>query len=442
MNNEPSVLNENQQSLDQRYASRPQMRRRLLAIADLIDQAVAQGCTAHEAEARAIPEIRQLGNEALTDWAQKAEEAARLKARQDNPNLILYRKKTVLTWHSTYGEISIEEQRLRDGRRGPQARPFLHQAEIEQRGSSLPLQRVMTDFGAEESFARAEKRLAEHYGIKLGPTAVRECTLSHARAMGAVKHTPPAQPVATLITQMDGSMIPIVQPGEGEDKRKGKAVCWKEVRLCCARPAGMVESIYGATMGSISMAGLVWQETAQAAGLGPQTYVHGLGDGAVCIMNCFKEQFGTQGEYMVDFWHVSEYLGPAGKALAPDSSKEWLHEQQGHLLANEREAVIKLLESNQEPPGEKEGPERERPVASAYQYINERREHLDYAEAKRAELPIGSGEIESGHRHVIQARLKLSGTWWREKTAQWMLQLRVVRANKDWEKYWSEAARN
>jgi len=49
-------------------------------IADMVDQAVAEGCTAHEAEARAIEQIRKLGQEVLKDWA-------------ENPTLIKYGKK-------------------------------------------------------------------------------------------------------------------------------------------------------------------------------------------------------------------------------------------------------------------------------------------------------------------------------------------------------------
>jgi hypothetical protein len=30
-----------------------------------------------------------------------------------------------------------------------------------------------------------------------------------------------------------------------------------------------------------------------------------------------------------------------------------------------------------------------------------------------AGLPIGSGEIESAHRYVIQNRLKIAGAWWK-----------------------------
>jgi hypothetical protein len=80
-------------SLDQRFATRPHLRRRLLLIAEMIDQAVAEGCTAHEAEARAIEHIRQLGQEVLKDWAEKAEPQFREEAQAENPKLINYGKK-------------------------------------------------------------------------------------------------------------------------------------------------------------------------------------------------------------------------------------------------------------------------------------------------------------------------------------------------------------
>jgi hypothetical protein len=59
MNTEPPSKEPTNQpeSLDQRFADKPHVRRRLLEIADVIDELVAQGCTAHEAEARAIEEI-------------------------------------------------------------------------------------------------------------------------------------------------------------------------------------------------------------------------------------------------------------------------------------------------------------------------------------------------------------------------------------------------
>ena len=68
--------------------------------------------------------------------------------------------------------------------------------------------------------------------------------------------------------------------------------------------------------------------------------------------------------------------------------------------------------------------------------MDKRRKYLNYKEALDAGLPIGSGEIESGIRAIIQSRLKLPGAWWLAENANSMLALKTVRANGFWEQYW------
>jgi hypothetical protein len=337
----------------------------------------------------------------------------------------------------------VLEQRLRQGRRGAQMRPFSEQAKISAREYSLPLQRALTDFGADHSFGEAAKKVREHYGVELPTSSVRCCTLAHAKASGAVQHQAPKQPVKTLITEMDGTMLPIVatKTGPDLDGRKGKELFWREARLCLARPLDAVDGVYGATFGTVQIAGVLWRQVGEAAGLGPQTRVHGLGDGATWIVNTFQEQFGTgkdsRATYTLDFHHVSDYLAAAAKVVTPNQNKQWLHQQQEALLQNKVGEVLRDLEPHLEPLQQEEAP-----VRSAHGYISERQQYMDYAGAKAAGLPIGSGEVEGGHRHVLQKRLKIAGAWWLERNAESMLQLRTVRANGDWEKYWTEIAKN
>ena len=52
-------------------------------------------------------------------------------------------------------------------------------------------------------------------------------------------------------------------------------------------------------------------------------------------------------------------------------------------------------------------------------------------------LPIGSGLIESGHRHVLHARLKKAGTAWLHEHADQIAHLRVLRANNQWSSFWN-----
>jgi hypothetical protein len=86
MNDELPDRKQNEASLDARFAQRPHAYARLRQIADMMDQAIAQGCTADEAEAQAVEQIRHLGRDLLSDWAQEKQqhslEAARLKHPQ------------------------------------------------------------------------------------------------------------------------------------------------------------------------------------------------------------------------------------------------------------------------------------------------------------------------------------------------------------------------
>ena len=312
-------------------------------------------------------------------------------------------------------------------------RPFCGRAGVSPRGRSRRLQRVLVDFGAEESFARAAQRVREHYGLDVTATAVRQHTLGHGAQIGAIAPPPPKRAARTLITQLDGSLIPIVvPPAQGADRRGSKQLVWREVRLCLARPQDAARPCYGATLGSVTLAGTLWRDTARAAGLGERTHVHGVGDGAPWILTQFQEQFGAQGDYLLDFYHLSEYLGAAATVIKPKDPQTWRRRQQGRLLENKVAAVLRALAAHLEPEGVADAP-----VRAAHRYLRERRAHLDYAGARAAGLEIGSGEIESGHRHVIQQRLKLAGGWWKEPNAEAMLGLRVARANHLWQRYWS-----
>jgi hypothetical protein len=295
------------------------------------------------------------------------------------------------------------------------------------------MQRALTDFGAEESFERAAARVKEHYRLEVPVSAVRKVTYHHARRIQERATQPELPPVSTLITEMDGSMIPLMEPGDWKDGRRGKQVFWSEVRLCCARGQGQASRRYGATLGTLESARLCWLETAQAAGLGPKTYVHGIGDGAPWIEEMFGNNFGGQGKYLIDFYHVVEYLSAAAPEVArPQQASRWVNKQKARLLLGQVSKILRTLQSHQEPAGAPETP-----VGNAYRYLQDRREQLHYGEARQAGLPIGSGEVESAHRHVIQQRLKIAGAWWREKNAQRMLGLRIARANRAWELYWA-----
>ena len=83
--------------------------------------------------------------------------------------------------------------------------------------------------------------------------------------------------------------------------------------------------------------------------------------------------------------------------------------QKDRLKNNRADKVVKALKAYLE---EESCPDEDAPVRAAMRYLSNRIDQLDYRWAIEKDLPIGSGMIESGHRHVLQARLKKAGAWW------------------------------
>jgi len=51
---------------------------------------------------------------------------------------------------------------------------------------------------------------------------------------------------------------------------------------------------------------------------------------------------------------------------------------------------------------------------------------MNYAEYLERGLPIGSGFVESAHRHVLQTRMKCAGQHWSQERAARMTRLRAA----------------
>lgn len=319
---------------------------------------------------------------------------------------------------------------------GHAIRPFLITSGITPRGCSIPLQKRVVDFGADVPFHEVPKKLLEHYGMELGIEVIRKITLEHAGRMECVMSKEQALPnpseVLQLLAEADGGMIPIVTTDENaEDQRKTRKVLWKEARLCFSRDIKKIKAVFRATLKSVEVVGDLWFSTALAAGMGGKTQIHCIGDGAAWIQEQADRVFGGKSTYLNDFYHVSEYLAAAGNDCSPEP-KKWLVEQQIRLKEGQLYLVLQELEKHlycEEKPKET--------VQACYRYLTNRLSQLDYLGAILDKLPIGSGEIESGHRHVIQKRMKRAGSWWKEENAEKMLQLLTLRANGLWDSYWA-----
>lgn len=159
--------------------------------------------------------------------------------------------KKSLKWQTLFGTIELAEQSFRRKANGGQWRPFSLRAGVGSRGYSLPLQRALTDFGADVPFAEVVKKMREHYNLEVSVSAVRAITEAHGERLRAqqedqlIRQLGPAAGWERMITEADGSLVPIVRhaaPAEapGVDRRKQKELSWREARLCLAHAPGQL----------------------------------------------------------------------------------------------------------------------------------------------------------------------------------------------------------
>lgn len=303
------------------------------------------------------------------------------------------------------------------------------------------------DFSSERSLAKASKAVAEHYGFELPCSAVAKITAEAGAAArdfnstveGDGKHSD------LLVVELDGSMVPVVEYGEatGEQKARGltrdRSCHWREFRLCTASRPDETGTYYGVVQGDPFEAGCMMHETCRKKGMDETTRIHGVADGAPWIAEQYEDQFGANHTLLIDFYHVSEYLAAASGELGGDriggqSRREWLAGTKQKLREGKAGEVIGELARHAEACPESAA------IRTAHHYLSNREKHLDYAGAISQSLPIGSGEVESGHRSVLQARLKKPGAWWKLENARNMAHLKVMQANDHWNLSWQKAA--
>ncbi|MCI5159146.1 MAG: ISKra4 family transposase, partial [Candidatus Electrothrix sp. AUS1_2] len=225
-----------------------------------------------------------------------------------------------------------------------------------------------------------------------------------------------------------------------EDRRGGKKYIWKEARLSIAHVPGDTTLGFGAEFQeSVDEAGKNLFDCACRAGLGRAAYLHSAGDGAPRIYGQTEKQFGSQGHYPVDYYHLCEYPEGAEPACSGKNEKgSWGNLRKELLKSGHAEKVTEALRPHSEPETTED---RNAPVRRRLHYLRNRPGQFDYPEARARGLPVGSGEIESAHRYVIQERLKIAGAWRMPENARFMLALRVDRADGYREKHWDNMRR-
>lgn len=312
------------------------------------------------------------------------------------------------------------------------------------------LHQQVVELGAATTFAEAERLLESLTGQPVAAETIRQHTEQTGAALEAEQQIQTAQVQQTgvaaaeeepaaglLLVEADGVMVRF-QDGWHESK-VGTVAGWDGTHAQQASYVAARESptFFGprllaeaARRGALDVVG--WEQPpgtdsrlVGVAGkhLAVLREVQVLGDGAAWIWNLAAEQFGQRVE-LVDWYHASQHLWNAGKALGGEGTAEteaWVRQRQTLLWEQDASALLRQLATDvaSAPPSVRPALQRERG------YFQNNCTRLDYAGARAAGRPTGSGAVESACKHLVQNRLKRPGARWSDAGGQALLTLRA-----------------
>lgn len=133
-----------------------------------------------------------------------------------------------------------------------------------------------------------------------------------------------------------------------------------------------------------------------------------IGDGAPWIWNMCEELF-PEAECILGYYHLKENVYDYAKALYHgdvQKSHAWAESMMGHAHKGETDDILKMIEQAPKPIGVKGN------VVNLGTYITNNKVRINYLEYRKKGYYIGSGMVKSGHKIVIQKRMKQAGMRW------------------------------
>ena len=151
-------------------------------------------------------------------------------------------------------------------------------------------------------------------------------------------------------------------------------------------------------------------------------------------------QRGLKVPVLIDYIHVSGYLGKAAAALHPDdpvTAGQWADGQLLRVLHGRARAVAATLASVA---AKTRANPRKRgldltAMDKAVTYLTNNCQHMRYDKALEKGWPIATGMIEGACRFVIEDRFGITGARWSPDGAETILKLRAVVVNGDLHDY-------
>lgn len=161
-----------------------------------------------------------------------------------------------------------------------------------------------------------------------------------------------------------------------------------------------------------------------------------LSDGAAEMCNILDADYPEATRY-IDYYHLVEKLSAALTTFCTQRStsqtaSEVLAKWKARLL-NEPNAIGRIERVMKRWRAEELEVGGQKPVHQALTYLANHKAQMNYAKARAAGHPIGSGHVEACCKQLVQTRMKRNGQRWKHHGGQSILTLRNLATDARWE---------
>jgi hypothetical protein len=294
------------------------------------------------------------------------------------------------------------------------------------------LEKRVIDFAVNDVYGECAARWSLHYREPLSENQFRrvadrvgaQCEQAdQGRLQEALKARAAAAEV--LVVEVDGSQLPI----------RG-AEPWKEAKVgvlyhhdSAANSPIPKSARYVAVVNGLGEFAPVLEEALEVENIDDVPKVVWLGDGAACNWT-LADQLAPDAVQILDWHHAVEHGVDLAKVLLGEEDPllpMWQRRIEELLAAGDPEALISevmdCLPEVRKGRGQREALEA---IESLVRYYRTNANRMKYRLFRDDSLPVGSGAVESAHRHVLQTRMKRAGQRWALPKARRMARLRAA----------------
>lgn len=313
--------------------------------------------------------------------------------------------------------------------------------ELPEKGAvSSELEKRLLDMAIHSPFGQGPKRWSVHYLESISDNLLRRVTdrvglqcekTSDTALQSSVLPSPEPTPTEVLMVQSDGSQLPT------RDEN------WKEAKLAVlvrdehhlshreSKRGAVTQARYVAVLGQQQEFFEALKPALRAEKWRHAKEVVWIGDGAPGNWT-LASRLAPGATQILDWYHALENGNTCGKVLLGENDVSLPLWQARIAQLLHAGAIDKLIA---ELLGCLDMASSPVPIASLVGYYRNNRQRMQYPDYRARGLPIGSGIVESGHKHVLQDRMKRAGQRWSLIRGRRMVRMRAVLATVGADKF-------